>query len=541
MRKHPVPLFISPSAKGFAKSVGASAAGAQLINAVLEVSTDKTLNSKTVYSTKRAGSAANASTPTASGILVVKHNSSRFSNIYTGGSGTVSLYSGSTNIGTLTGALSTASNYQACDALSSSGVGILGFVTSDGAGWILYEDAISTNFPTFTGNRTSGSAVISGIASTTGIYKGQLITGDGIPASTRVSSVDSATQITMSANATSGAGTATTITKEAVSKITTSDFPSTATNMEQIDGYFAVGTTTGNLRHSALNDPFTWTTTYTIAADLLSDNLVCIFRHGEFICAAGSVGTIQYFYNAGNAAGSVFSAANQLDIIGISCKHRPALHATGLYFIGSEKDESGQVNGLYRLNGVNSIEQVSSDLWNGIITDTSLSFVSPIINGNKSLLAVHSSAATTFPVYDPITNDFTLFSLSAALTSASRRTFTISGTSTAIDWAVGDTWTDSGSAYTYTAITEPQGPFGEFGTTDVFIDLIADMQASGTATLSVSDDHHATWTSVGSFDMTSNHKRRYRCGYHRGQRAYKVEHSANTGFRAQVLNVHMSL
>lgn len=538
MKNHPIPLFISPSSKGFAKSIGSSAAGAQLINAVLEVSINRQLNSKTVYSTKRAGSAANASTPTATGLLVVKHNSSRFSNIYTGGAG-FALYSDATNIGTLTGHLSTASNYQACDAISSN-VGILGFVTSDGAGWILYEDAISTNFPTFTGNRTSGSAIISGIASTTGIYKGQAISGTGIPASTRVLSVDSGTQITMSANATSGAATATTITKEAVSKITTTDFPSGATNMEQIDGYFAVGTTAGALRHSGLNDPFTWTTTFSISADLTSDNLVCIFRHGEFICAAGSVGTIQYFYNAGNPAGSVFSAANQLDIIGISCKHRPALHGTGLYFIGSEKNETGQVSSLYRLNGTNSIEQVSPDLWSSIITDTSLSFVSPITNGDKSLLALHSSSAATFPVYDPSLNEFTSFELGAALTSASRRTFTVSGTSTAIDWAVGDTWTDSSAAYTYTAITEPQGPFGELGSTDIYIDLIADIEASGTASLSVSDDFYTSWVSRGSFDMTSNIKRIWRCGFHKGQRAYKLQHSANTGFRAQLLTVNMA-
>lgn len=51
------------------------------------------------------------------------------------------------------------------------------------------------------GNTTNGSAIVTSIASTSSMSAGMRITGTGIPAGTTIASVDSGTQITMSANA----------------------------------------------------------------------------------------------------------------------------------------------------------------------------------------------------------------------------------------------------------------------------------------------------------------------------------------------------
>jgi hypothetical protein len=107
-----------------------------------------------------------------------------------------------------------------------------------------------------------------------------------------------------------------------------------------------------------------------------------------------------------------------------------------------------------------------------------LSFASPITNGNKSLIALHSSAVSTFPVYDPVINVFTLFKIDAALTSAFRLAYTKSGTSTAINWAQGNTWLDSDSAYDITVQTEPQDMAGGLSATDLNAELIADNEAT---------------------------------------------------------------
>lgn len=69
------------------------------------------------------------------------------------------------------------------------------------------------------------------------------------------------------------------------------------------------------------------------------------------------------------------------------------------------------------------------------------------------------------------------------------------------------------------------------------IKLIADQQASGTATLEASDDDYATWTTLGTFDMTKVEKRINRCGSHKGGRAYRLTHSASTAFRCEALEI----
>lgn len=56
-----------------------------------------------------------------------------------------------------------------------------------------------------TGNTTISSAIITGISSTTGIVAGMVATGTGIPSETLVSSVDSATQVTLNTAATATA------------------------------------------------------------------------------------------------------------------------------------------------------------------------------------------------------------------------------------------------------------------------------------------------------------------------------------------------
>lgn len=72
------------------------------------------------------------------------------------------------------------------------------------------------NWPTqaATGARTSGSAVITGLSidATELLAEGILVSGTGIPAGTRIASIDSASQVTLTANATSGSGTSTTLT-----------------------------------------------------------------------------------------------------------------------------------------------------------------------------------------------------------------------------------------------------------------------------------------------------------------------------------------
>lgn len=73
---------------------------------------------------------------------------------------------------------------------------------------------------TFTGERTSGSAVLGNVSSFTGLQVGQPLSGTGIPAGAYILSTNTlASTITMSANATSGSATTTTLTPSSVASV----------------------------------------------------------------------------------------------------------------------------------------------------------------------------------------------------------------------------------------------------------------------------------------------------------------------------------
>jgi hypothetical protein len=99
-------------------------------------------------------------------------------------------------------------------------------------------DSLSVSINKFTrtqtGTTTSGSAVVTGLSSTTGMVAGMIVSAtSGIAAGATVLSVDSATQITMSANATATGARSLTIASEEIQNykgiITTAACPTSAT------------------------------------------------------------------------------------------------------------------------------------------------------------------------------------------------------------------------------------------------------------------------------------------------------------------------
>lgn len=239
------------------------------------------------------------------------------------------------------------------------------FITcSDGSGWYLVSDSYSQT--AYTGNRTSGSAVISGIASTAGMYAGQAITGDaGIPASTRILTVDSASQITLSANATSGAATSTALTKTPLAKIVS--LPGSAVGkFVYLDGYlFFADETNKRIYQSGLNNITSWGASDYITVQSSGEAIAGIARVGSRIAALCSA-SIEFFYNAGNPSGSVLTSQKELfRRIGVSggsatnaSSTVPVYAYSGdtVFFLGTE---GGQSRGVYAMAGT-EIKKIST-------------------------------------------------------------------------------------------------------------------------------------------------------------------------------------
>ena len=97
------------------------------------------------------------------------------------------------------------------------------------------------------------------------------------------------------------------------------------------------------------------------------------------------------------------------------------------------------------------------------------------------------------------------------------------------------TYQDGGTTFDVVIVTDNRGKSTQRRKFVQWVDLIADTESSGSATLESSDDYGTTWVTRGTFDMTSPRKRIGPCGSYRGERQYRLTHSANAFFRGQAL------
>jgi len=436
------------------------------------------------------------------------------------------LYNNTTAIGTI-GGFPVINNYTVAEGVAGSQE-VYAFVDQSNNAYYVWENAISSNFPTFSGD-THTNTVIDNIASTTGLYPGQIITGTGIQAGTRIATITSATAITTTIATTASATI--TITKEAVAKIIDADFPSDAVSMAYLDGRFFAGATSGRIYQSALNDPSSWAASEYLTADYGGDDLAFIFKQGAYIVAAGTGNTIQYFYNAGNAFGSVLSAQEELTITNLKllCS-KMEIDGESYVLVGT----SSSMTNLYKLTGANQYTRVSDDFWGNIICTNSMTSLASAVLGKKTFIVLKGGSNGNV-IYDPAANQFSMFD--TVLSSSSGGKFTKSGQTTTFIWAVGNTWQDSTVAYTMTIQTEPKVLNGGRGFTVNAVTLLADTQASGTTALLTSKDDTANYVSKGSFTMTANQKVVRRCGFYDNSCSFRLTNADNTGWRGQAIVV----
>lgn len=248
------------------------------------------------YAVKRPGAAAN-STP-ASGnvgtaIAIWTGNSSTIISAF--GATNSTIYSGTTSLGAITGKAQFIS-----ETFTGSTYPTILIQSSDNTAWYTTAAAVSTS-TSFTGD-THTNNVIDNIASTTALLVGQLITGAGIAANTRIASITSATAITTTIVTTAtAAGVA--ITRTVLAKIIDADFPSNAGYtitgpFTTIDGFNCIMTTDGKVWSSDLNTASGWTANSFDSANDYPDVGVALARWKDKQLAFGSE-SIQFFYNAG--------------------------------------------------------------------------------------------------------------------------------------------------------------------------------------------------------------------------------------------------
>lgn len=98
--------------------------------------------------------------------------------------------------------------------IGAGGTGPAGVFGGGVAGGNGGDTIVSITGPSFTGNRTSGSRIVTGVSSIAGLSAGMAVTGTGFASGTYIVSVDTGTQITLSNAASSGAATVTSFTSQ---------------------------------------------------------------------------------------------------------------------------------------------------------------------------------------------------------------------------------------------------------------------------------------------------------------------------------------
>lgn len=393
---------------------------------------------------------------------------------------------------------------------------------------------------------THTSTLVDNIASTAGMYVGQSVTGSGFQANTRIAAVQSSVAITLTL-ATTTSLSATTLTKSPFAKIIDADFPTDPTGpMAEMDGYLFIATKTGRLYNSDLNSVTSWAADSYITANAFTDGgIACIKRKNKI----GFFGTssLEWFYNAGNPSGSVLSRSPG-DSLNIGCKkfgNGNALLASGhdilcwIDNIGNINILSGDSTKPLSYIGLPAAATASIKEINIFphLSDVLINFCSDLVSAQPLHQAWYSIKQNLWinpgfpaPTHIADSDSPTAFFLVDEGTTGKLFSLVYGADSSIV-------YQDNGAAYTMTIQTEPKVLNGG----DPFIvkrtRLLADNQSSGSSTYSQSADDYATFTDIGSFDLTQAQKEIYGGLYCENSCAFKITDAGNNAWRGQAIVV----
>ena len=466
-----------------------------------------------------------------------------------------------------------------------SGIGYVMIKSSDGTGWYYASDARSQL--SYVGD-THTNTIIDGIASTAGMYSGQAISGTGIQAGTRISSVTSSTAIVVDTATTATAG-GVTITKTPIAKILDTDFTASTSytsKFADIDGYLVYATDDGQLRNGDLNSATSFSAVGKIAAQMSPDKPIAVMRHKNIILCFGT-DSIETFRNAGNPTGSPLTrVAESSTKVGSLDQRSIAELEDDIYFVTSSRDGDLMVKKLPGLSTI-STPAISKSL--GTISGDAEIYLSAFVLGGYKYCSAYVATGLSTTVDNILlesgdnllleTGDMILLEGSSSVTAKFGRHFVAN-----VDLNIWSEWDSNIPTFVYGQGNGPTNSLiatsrvntggkvytinptsdGELHTDDgsaftmevttVRIDhgtnkrkfvssirLIGDTQESGTATLSYSDNDYGGFVDLGTFDMTSTRPEIRPGGSYEGGRVYRLTHSADTPFRAQALEIDYDL
>jgi len=372
-----------------------------------------------------------------------------------------------------------------------------------------------------------------------------------------------------------------------LAQVTDLDLPSTiAGGGATLDGYLFLMDDDGVIWQSDLDDATSWNALNFIEAERENDTGVYLAKHHDHLVAFGR-GTLEFFYNAGNAVGSVLSRRQDI-FYNTGTPYQEGVWEDGddLYFLG--RSQRGDY-GIYLISNF-QIKLISSSDFNTYLTSVYAegSFF-PLMAGFAARghsfisITIHTTPSAISPVatfvYDKNTNlwgpwitgmdelsALDGFPVTGWTTSSASRfgtgiltngdLITLRGTFSPIDSFDIKYYVENEDDY---VVTDYIAPFGslvgtnidllcrmghldgnsnrsKFGST---LEVVADYTPSSqTLTLKWSDTDHTTFTSTRTLD-TSLREKLSRIGKY-DRRTYQLEYSGDETYRAEYLEYNIA-
>jgi len=459
----------------------------------------------------------------------------------------VSLADAVTSLGSLT-----SGKHSYLSEFDLAGVGYLGVNTTTGYAGYWREDQITTP-TTFTGNTTGGSAVVTSIASTATYLVGQGLSGSQIQTGSRILSIDSGTQITMTLTA-SGSATPATITRQPLAQIIDADYPQATAigRFAYMDGYAFVMTTEGRIYNSDLGSIASWAASSYLTANAFPDEGVGVLRYKDRIVAFGKIST-EFFTNAGNATGSVLLGSSGANI---------KIGAVGPQAITGVDDTIAWIGlsqqggiGVYMLNGFSPVK-ISTDDVEGFLNSSASANPSSTwtlrasyIAGRRLIFMTVNQVSENIPafVYDIEGKEWSPWhdaTVSDAFKFVVYDPFEgVIRVTAGVDEIYRMVYGASTVFSTSTPAVIQLGPWDGGTGNRKFVhsyELQADQLSSGAviATLEASDDDGQNWSTIGTFNLRDKNPRIFRGGSFTRGRMHRITQTGNNPFGCSYLAVN---
>jgi len=327
---------------------------------------------------------------------------------------------------------------------------------------------------------------------------------------------------------------------------TTDDADYPASNLGPIcylDGYLIQALSNGRIYNSDLNSAVAWTSTGFLTADTHGGDLEAILLMKDQIIAL-TKNRLEFFFNNGNPTGSPLLRIDQNTLLfGLAAKGSLAWSGEIAIFVSQNASDGDGGRSVMMISSLGKVREISTPAINRFLAaeGTNISTCTAWMErvAGQLIYVLNLDGAERTFVYSVDTGQWSEWEIAAgsakfngiAATSLDGTIYVQDATNGRIYTLSPTVYQDSGANFTDTRQTS-RSNFGSVKRkSNPSLGVIGDT-TTGNLTVAVSDNDFASFSTVGTIDLSQDVKRLYRLGsFH--NRAYRFTYADNFALRLQ--------